>query len=199
MVTKQENQVLDALLARRSIPRVHSNRPPRDSIEQIIEAAGHAPNHHHTHPWRFIVLAGTAREELGEVMAESLRVRLQQSGQTATEADLAKERAKPLRAPVVIVVAAVPDTGPKAIEIEEVVATAAAVENMLLAAQSLGLGAMWRTGRPAYDPVVKRFLELPEQAHIVSFLYVGYPDLPDLPPRASGALSHTRWRGWTEG
>jgi nitroreductase len=130
-------------------------------------------------------------------MAQSLR-RQQEAQGTVDEAQVEKARSKPLRAPVIIVSAAVPSDAPKVIEIEEVAATAAATENLLLAAQALGLGAMWRTGAPAYDPAVKRFLGLPERAHIVGFIYVGYPDLPELPPRARSALDRTTWRGWDE-
>jgi nitroreductase len=95
---------------------------------------------------------------------------------------------------VIIAVAAVPSDAPKVIEIEEVAATAAAVENMLLAAAALGLGAMWRTGKPAYDPAVKEFLGLPEHAHIVAFVYLGYPDLPELPDRRRDVSPHVTWR-----
>jgi nitroreductase len=68
-----DSPVIEALQLRRSVPRVHSDRPPRELVERVIAAAGWAPNHYHTEPWRFIVLAGKAREELGEVMASVLR------------------------------------------------------------------------------------------------------------------------------
>ena len=51
-----------------------SERPTREQIELLLEAATHAPNHHNAQPWKFIVLAGHAREELGTVMAMSLAV-----------------------------------------------------------------------------------------------------------------------------
>ena len=60
------------------------------------------------------------------------------------------------------------------VEIEEVEVGAAAVQNMLLAAHSLGLAAMWRTGDAAYDPAVRSYLGLSERGHILGFIYVGY-------------------------
>ncbi|MBV9279518.1 MAG: nitroreductase, partial [Chloroflexi bacterium] len=155
-----------------------------------------APNHYRTEPWRFIVLAGEVRERLGDVMAGSLRARLADPDEGDAAALLERERAKPLRAPVIIVVAIVPSGNPKAIEVEEIAAGAAAVENMLLAAQALGLGAMWRTGAPAYDPAVKRFLGLPEDGHVIAFLYVGYPEPLPIPERRREAAHHTTWLGW---
>ncbi len=193
--------VLAALRARRSMARVTADRPPRALVRQILEAAAWAPNHRKTEPWRFIVMVGRAREELGAVMAASLQARLDategdQPGAESVTALLDRERSKPLRAPVVIAVAAVPSDRPKVVEIEEVAAVAAAVQNMLLAAEALGLGAMWRTGQPAYDPAVKRFLGLPDHAYLLAFVYLGYPDLPDSRAYAREAGQYTTWLGW---
>jgi nitroreductase len=192
--------VLQALATRRSMARVRPERPPRELVERVIGAAAWAPNHHKTEPWRFTVLAGTSREGLGAIMANALHARIEDDDDDLDPEEVAKllekERNKPLRAPVVIAVAAVPSAGPKVVEIEEIAATAAAVQNMLLAAEAVGLGAMWRTGKPAYDPAVLRFLEFPEHAHLVAFVYLGYPDLPPQRPRARSVEHYTTWKGW---
>jgi nitroreductase len=199
--TELGHEVLRALELRRSMARVKPERPPKDLVEQIIAAAAWAPNHFKTEPWRFSVVSGDARAALGAVMEESLRFdRARHTTDKAdpieTEAALQKERNKPLRAPVVIAVAAVPSKEPKVVVEEELAAVAAGVQNMLLAAEAVGLGAMWRTGKPAYDPRVKEFLGLPEHAHIVAFIYLGYPDLPPLRARSRGAAQHVQWLGW---
>ncbi len=193
-----DGTVLQTLRARRSVARVTPERPPRSAIECVIEAAGWAPNHHRSEPWRFFVLAGRARDELGDVLASSAAGRLTASDGPEATALIERARRKPQRAPVIIVVAAVPSLDVRVHEIEEVAATAAAVQNMLLAAHSLGLGAMWRTGQPAYDPAVKRFLGLPEGAHILAFVYVGYPDMPPSSERERHALHRATWLGWDE-
>lgn len=54
---------------------------------------------------------------------------------------------------------------------------AAAVENLLLAAHAEGLGAMWRTGSAVRDPDVKKFLGLSPDQELISFIYIGYPDM----------------------
>jgi nitroreductase len=61
--------VFEAIRTRRSIGAVSQDVPPREVIEEILEAATWAPNHRLTEPWRFIVLAGSAREAFGEAMA----------------------------------------------------------------------------------------------------------------------------------
>src|SRR6195952_926267 len=96
--------VFDAIRSRRSIGKVKPDRPSREKIERMLEAATYAPNHHTTEPWRFYVLSGTARNELGELMEQSLRHRLVETKSEKAQAALAKERNKPLRAPVVIAV-----------------------------------------------------------------------------------------------
>jgi nitroreductase len=181
--------VFEAIRTRRSIGRVRPERPPRALIEHLLDAATWAPNHRLTEPWRFIVLAGPARTALGTAMAACLPA-------GTPEAEIARERAKPLRAPVVIVVAVEPAAGPKVVEIEEIAAGAAAIQNLLLAAHALGLAAQWRTGDAAYDPRIKAHLGLPQTAHILGFVYVGYAEGPAPTVRRRPATDLTRWEGW---
>ncbi len=163
-------RVFDIIKRRRSIGKMTEERPARQQVERLLEAATHAPNHHKVQPWKFIVLAGGAREELGVVMAESLANRLEGTSSDKAQAMLKKERSKLLRSPVVIVVVAEPPHQPNVLEIENIEAAAAAVQNMLLTAEEMGLACMWRTGDAAYDPHVKQWLGLAPGEHIVAFL-----------------------------
>jgi nitroreductase len=190
--------VFEVITRRRSIGKMTAERPTREQIERILEAGTHAPNHHHVQPWKFFVLAGKARAELGEVMAEALLARSGDLSSEKGQAMLAKERGKLLRAPVVIVVAAEYPREEKALEIENVEAVAAAVENMLLTAEELGLAAMWRTGDAAYDPRVKRWLKLTPEDHLVAFLYLGYPAIPRQERRPVPFQEKTAWLGWED-
>ena len=188
--------VFDLIKRRRSIGKMTSERPSREQIEQLLEAATHAPNHYKTQPWKFIVLAGNAREELGTAMALSLAGRIEETSSDKAQAMLNKERNKPLRSPVVIVVAAESPNQPNVMEIENIEATAAAVQNMLLTAEEMGLACMWRTGNAAYDPHVKQWLGLESGEHIIAFLYVGYPAIPRLERVPISYKDKTTWQGW---
>ena len=190
--------VFETIKNRRSIGKMTGERPSRGQIERLLEAATHAPNHHKVQPWKFIVLAGSAREELGMVMAESLLNRLEETSSEKAQAMLNKERNKLMRSPVVIVVAAEMPHQPNVLEIENIEATAAAVQNMLLAGEEMGLACMWRTGDAAYDARVKQWLGLAPQEHIVSFLYVGFPAIPHLERKPIPFEEKTTWRGWEE-
>ncbi len=163
--------VFEAIHTRHSIGQVKPDPVPRELIEKILSAAVQAPNHYKVRPWRFAVTTGAGREKLGEAMAQSTKL----SKPDATEDDLQKDRGKPLRAPVVIAIAVDKPGLTKAKEIENVCATAAAVQNMLLAAHALGLGAMWRTGPSATDPAIKQFFGWEADQHLIGFVYVGYP------------------------
>jgi nitroreductase len=162
---------LDIIHSRHSIPNVKPGPVPHELIEQMLSAAVQAPNHHRVRPWRFVVLQGEARQRLGEVMASALKRR---QPETLPEA-LAVERARPLRAPLLIAIGVDRPTEPKVLEIENVCAAAAAAQNLLLAAHTLGLGAMWRTGTAATDAEVKTFLDFDPEQHLIGFLYIGYP------------------------
>ncbi|MGH2494027.1 MAG: nitroreductase family protein [Ktedonobacteraceae bacterium] len=190
--------VFETIKQRRSIGKMTAERPSRQQIERLLEAATHAPNHHKVQPWKFIVLAGPAREELGALMAASLAGRLADTSSEKAQAMLNKERNKLMRSPVVIVVAAEIPHQPNVLEIENIEATAAAVQNMLLAGEEMGLACMWRTGDAAYDPRVKQWLELSPEEHIVSLLYVGFPAIPRLERKPISFEEKTIWRGWEE-
>ena len=190
--------VFEAIKKRRSIGKMTQKRPTREQVERILEAATHAPNHHTVEPWKFVVLAGKAREELGAVMAESLAARLGETVSEEAQSKLNKERKKLLRAPVVIAVTAELPTQPKVLEIENIEAVAAAVQNMLLAAEELGLACMWRTGSSAYDPRVKKWLGMTPDEHIVAFVYLGFPAISRLERIPTHFEKKTTWLGWEE-
>jgi nitroreductase len=189
-------EALEAIRTRRSTGKVRQDVPPREVIEEILEAASWGPNHHLTEPVRFVVIAGEAREAFGEVMARSKVAGLNAGEDTAAEFERAK--AKALRAPVVIgVVVEIADDS-KAVEIEEVCAGAAATQNLLLAAHALGLAAIWRTGDPAFDPNVKAFLGFKPADHIIGFVYLGYPAIEPTRHKHTPAAQVTRWLGWND-
>ncbi|MCA1839568.1 MAG: nitroreductase [Actinomycetota bacterium] len=188
--------VFEAIRTRRMAPKMTSQVPDRRDIEELIEAAVLAPNHHLTHPWRFIVLTAEALDGLGEVM--SRRIREAYRGDPNLEQRILAERARPRRAPVIIAVIYVPSSDPLAIEVEDRYAVGAAVENMLLYARGKHLATFWRTGPAAQFEQVHEWLGLKQGEEIAGFVYVGFADPSQAPVpnvRKSGA-EVTQWRGW---
>ncbi len=133
--------LLEAITSRRSVGRVLPDPVPREAVEALLEAAVSAPNHHLTAPWRFVVLAGDARREVGEAHARAVA----RAKPDLPREGLAKEAARLERAPVVVAAIVLGADDPVQAR-EDRDAVVAAIENMLLAAHGSGLGAMWRTG-----------------------------------------------------
>ncbi|MDQ6422552.1 nitroreductase [Paenibacillus sp. LHD-117] len=179
--------VLDAIRTRRSIGRVKSDPVDRAIIEELLEAASWAPNHFNSQPWRFIVMTGEGRSVLGEGYANVAKAGWPEMGSEELEEKLQKERAKAYRSPVVIAAIYSKSDDARAVYAEELAASQAAVQNLLLAAHAHGLGAIWRSGELMFNPLMRSALGLTEgQEEIVALIYLGYPDMaPPTQKRAS--------------
>lgn len=187
--------VHEAIQTRRSKALIEDKAVPKELIEQIIEAGTYAPNHHRTEPWRYFVLTGEGRNKLGQVFAD---ITEKQQEDPEAEAEVSKsqiERVKnnPLRSPVIIAVGVEPSDRHNVILKEEYAAVSAAVQNMLLTAHALGLGAIWRTGAICYEPKVTEFFGLSEQGEIAAFIYLGYSNMEPAPLQKTDAKELTTW------
>jgi len=180
------------LLERSSAVKLQEPGPTREEIDTMLRSALRAPDHGRLRPWHFIVISGEDRARFGLLLADALKVR--EPG--ASEETLDRERQKALRAPLVVVVAACVKPNEKIPVVEQIISAGAAAEHIMLAAQALGYGAMWRTGAPAYDSRVKAGLGLRETDSIIGILYVGTPAMA---PRELARLELgdfvTRWPG----
>jgi nitroreductase len=166
--------------------------PDDAALATIFAAATRAPDHGRLRPWRFFVVRGDARHALGELLVAAARRR----DPATPDAQLERERAKPLRAPLVLVVAARVDHAHKIPAIEQVLSAGTAAQNVMLAAFALGYGCAWKTGGPAYDDAVKAAFGLAPGDAIVGFLYLGTHAKPPLPPPAlDPAQFVTEWTG----
>lgn len=175
--------VIEAIKTRRSMPKVQDIIPSTELINKILDAAQWAPNHYHTEPWSFEVLTGAGRDKLGTAYG---RINSEELGEEASESEkqsaIEKGLTKARRAPVVIVIKVQPSEQKNVVFVEEVAAVSCAVQNMLLAAHSLGLGAMWRTGKPAYHPIMNETFDVSKPGFVFGFLYIGIP-LSDIHPK----------------
>lgn len=180
---------LTAIHTRVTAAKLGAPAPSPQQLEQLLAAAARAPDHGRVAPWHFTIIEGEARERFAALLAEA---KLRQNP-AADAGMLQAERGKALRAPMIIVAAARIVPGHKVPEIEQVLAAGAAVQNLLLAAQALGFGSMWKTGAPAYDAEIKRAFGLEPRDHIVGFVYLGTPitEVPIRKPELQGRV--TRW------
>jgi nitroreductase len=166
-------ELIDLMLARRSIGRLTEPAPDDDELRRIFEAAVSAPDHLELRPWKFVVLRGEAKDAFGQVLVDSYLARVAAVGGQPTDGQLKKERTKLGRAPLVVVVCAVNRHNDEIPWVEQLLAAGAAAENMLLACKALGYDSMWRTGPAAYDHNVMHALGLSDLDAIVGFIYIG--------------------------
>lgn len=164
---------IEALQTRVAAPRLVEPAPTAEELEIIYKAGLRAPDHGMLRPWRFLVVSGEAREKLGQLYVDSMN--------PETEEHTKKLLNAPLRAPLIIVAVTAIQDHPKVPPIEQICATAAAVQNMSVAIHALGYSSIWRTGKPAFDEGVKKALGFSARDEIVGFLYVGTPTFADRP------------------
>jgi nitroreductase len=183
---------IDALTQRISGSYLVEPAPDELELHSILSAAVRAPDHGRLRPWRFTVLRGDARKRLGSLLAEAHRRRHPE----ATSAQLEKETNRPLRAPLVVVVAAKVDLACKIPAIEQILSAGAAAENIMVASFALGFGCAWKTGEAAYDPEVKAVFGLAPTDAIVGFLYLGTNSKPPPPAMPVDLGDHVvEWDG----
>jgi nitroreductase len=128
----------EALRGRRSIREYAPTDVPEDLVRQVIEAATFAPSAKNGQQWRFTVLRGAAKKELTDCFRRELdilckRIGEENMGSAFGSCSIIEE------APYVIMVW---NAGEMGWETEKH-SVAAAIQNMLLKAYSLGLGSLW--------------------------------------------------------
>jgi nitroreductase len=148
-------EVENAIRTRRTHKRFGREPLRRELIEELLELARWAPNHHLTEPWRFRVLG-----------PESLK-RLAATGNPG-------ELEKLSRAPT-LVVASAKQTGDEHQRHEDVLATACAVYIVLLAAHARGLASYWRTPRVLQLREGQSAVGMGEDEQFVALIHLGPP------------------------
>lgn len=185
--------ILEGIRTRKSIGKVKPDPIDKEQIEDLLALGTRAPNHHHTEPWRFFVMTGEGRQTLGDAYTEIALEKLETPTEEQKVAVAHAQQAKARRSPVVIAVAVSFGSEDEIEQKEDRAATHAAIQNILLGAHGLGLGAIWRTGAPAYHPRMKQAFGLGENEEMVGLIYIGKPDGQPEPKPRRPFSEVTRW------
>lgn len=182
IMTQSNNpSALDVIHSRTSIRSYLPQEVEKEKIEQLLRAAMAAPTAVNKQPWAFVAI--TDREVL-DTLASAMPY-----AKMLTEAPLA------------VVVCG--DMS-KALEgdgrdywIQDV---SAATQNLLLAAQGLGLGAVWTGVYPVKERVekVSKVIGLPKHIIPLSLVPIGYANENPL-PKDKWKPENVHYNGWTEG
>lgn len=186
---------MDAIAAihrRTSIRSFRAEPVPREIIERLLECAVRAPNHKLTQPWRFTILTGTARDRFAELRAQHRLKRFDTP--TAPEALAAAEkmRRETRDTPVFVVVMSAVNSDEITRE-EDYAASMMAVANLMIAAESLGLGTYLKTGGMLRDPTFLELARVPEGHRVVAVISLGYPAETGTPRRRKPPAELTEW------
>jgi nitroreductase len=156
--------ILDAVLRRRSYPRVTANAPSTEELLPLIAAAATGPDHASLRPWRLIELRGDALHRLGQAFVE-------ESGLTGADAE--RLAAKPLRASLLLAVVAVHRESFKVHPWEQDAAAAGVAHLLALLLDDAGWGVMWRSGGHTRSAAVRRLHQLADNEDLLGWLYIG--------------------------
>lgn len=176
MADSNTNELNRIIRHRRSIPpeQLEVGLKVDDSIiHEMIENANWAPTHGLTEPWRFTIFTGEGLMKLGRFQAELYKKITPAADFKQPKYDKLLKR--PLLASHVIAIGMKRQENGKIPEIEEVEATACAVQNMLLTAASHNVSAYWTTGGVTYEEEAKEFFILNKNDKLLGFVYIGYP------------------------
>ncbi|OYY75534.1 MAG: hypothetical protein B7Y40_01045 [Gammaproteobacteria bacterium 28-57-27] len=167
------SQAVELLLARHATPAKYlaEPAPQGEHLDLILQAAMSAPDHGGLQPWRFLLVRGAALAHLGELFAESLHRRQPE----ASFEQLERERDKPTRSPLLILLIFNPQASANVPEWEQMMSLGAAAEHMQLMAQALGYGSVWLSGQRCADSWLTHQLGLEENERLYGYLAMGTP------------------------
>lgn len=177
--------VLAAIHNRVSVSELVAPAPSAAQRADIFHAALRAPDHGQLRPWRFLLVEGEDRIRVGNILADVEN--------SLNELQRNKTAGRLLRAPLVLLIVAHITPHTKIPAIEQIMSVAAAVQNMLIAAHALNVGAMWRSGMLTYEPLLAEKLGLTAGERLLGFLYLGTPagELKAVPSLDAGEFFKT--------
>jgi len=162
--------VLECIRTRRSVRSFKSKQIENETLNKILESATLAPSSGNLQNWEFVIVKEKRSKE------ELVNIAL---GQNFIA-----------EAPIVVIVCSnqkrISVYGERGDKLYSIQNTAAAIQNLLLAAWSFGIGSCW-VG--AFDEkALSGFLKLPEHIRPVAMIPLGYPDEKPIKPKRSEGI-----------
>ena len=156
--------------------RMNGRVIPDNVIPELLEAADWAPTHAHTEPWRFIVFDNSMVKVFAKRHADLYRLHTSEGAFTQQKYDNLVKLGDNVSHIIVAWMKRIANH--KIPEIEELAATSAAIQNLLLTATSLGIASFWSTGGLTHNPVFKKEFDIGDEDSILGIIYLGYSDEP---------------------
>jgi nitroreductase len=175
---KYENETLKTIFSRKSVRHYINKDVSKEQLELIVKAGMAAPTAVNMQPWSFVIVK--ERETLDKL------------------ADALPYCKMLFEAPAAIVVCAVPEWSiAEHPEKYSIIDCSAATQNILLAVESMGLGAVWTAAypRPERMESVRKILDIPEKIIPLNVIPIGYPTGEDK-PKDKWKPDRLHWEKW---
>jgi nitroreductase len=154
--------VEEAIRGRRTHKAFAAEPVPRELLDELLELARWAPNHHLTNPWRFRVLGPASLKRLKQAAGPEAAAKLD-------------------RAPTLVLATTVHAEDPVQDE-EDLLATACATYAVLLGAHARGLVGYWRTPGVLRTDEGLQALGVPADERFVALIHLGFQRQDKEPP-----------------
>ena len=178
-MTNDKFEVLKTIISsRRSVgwAKMNGKIIPDETVNQLLSLAHWAPTHGRTEPWKFFVYGGEALKQFGkdhgdlywdhtaeDKRQEATRDKLMHNVDLASHLVIAvMKRGENVKIP----------------QVEEVAAASAAIQNILLGANALGIASFWSSGGMTHTHALKEYLKLGHDDIIMGLIFLGYTDEP---------------------
>lgn len=164
-------ETIELLLTRRSVVAAKQCEPgptPAE-LELILRCATRVPDHKKLAPWRIQVAQGAVRGQLSAVIADIF----QRENADASERQLALEKERLLRSPLVLIVSTKIEDERRVPRWEQILSGAAVCQNILIAATALGYASQWLSEWYSYSDAFKDALNIAPTDEILGLMYIG--------------------------
>lgn len=164
------SDLLNLLLNRRSASVFSEVAPTRAQVDLMTRAAATSPDHGTLRPWRLIYVEGDARRRFGDALADAGV----HANPDLPEAIQAKLRSKAFVGPALLVIVASLRPEAKVGVWEQQATAACAGFGVVLAAEALGLAAVWKSAPFQDGPELRRLLGFGEHESMLGWVNVGH-------------------------
>lgn len=169
-LSSADHPALRRMLERRSTSTLVGPEPTPAEIELILRAATTAPDHGQLRPYRFLVVRGEGRRAFGDALAAAA----QEARADISPAMVDKVRNKAFAAPALIALVAKPSPG-KIPAWEQIATASCAGFAMVLAADALGLGAIWKSTPFPEGTELRARLGMAPDDRLLGWINLGHP------------------------
>ena len=187
---------LEAIASRRSIRTFRDEPIPDEALEAILTAATQAPSGKNRQPWRFVVVQRDKRAEMVRVMREGI-AKARSRGENIGSSELTANVMEKAAATVFVfnpygmhpwLARSIEQQFQDLVNIQSI---GAAIQNMALAAQAMGIGSLWICD--VFEAYEELRTWMGEEGQMVAAISLGYADESPGPRPRKSVDEVTRW------